>query len=107
MSASYLPEPVRSPEVRPIQRIQAAWTVRGAEMELFRDGVRTSVRVRKEMNHSQAAGDAVRCNLEEEIGVLQYGHLLAGDDPQAQALVDRKVQQLSVRNDRRLLRDGF
>jgi hypothetical protein len=59
---------------------------------------------RNEQIDEQAAADASRGSLMSEIRLLHDGRSWAGDDPYAQSLVLSKVEQLSIRNDRRIAR---
>lgn len=55
-----------------------------------------------ERTDSWVNGEASRINIREEIVTLFEGRALAGDDPEAHALVTRKTRRLESRNDRRL-----
>ena len=97
-----LPDRIRQQGSTTPTPLLAALTIRKAETEVFNYGVRASVTSAKERIDALAASDATRFCLGEELNVLAYGKDRAGDDPDAQAIVRRKVNGLADRNDRRL-----
>lgn len=81
--------------------------VRQAQNEIVRHSRNAAVKAAKEQIDVTTSADAVRGCLEEEIYLLQYGKLRAGDDKRAQELVLRKVVNFAGRNDIRLIGKGF
>lgn len=99
MPTPYLPAPIRrgSPG-----SIATALETRWGERAVSRHAVHTAITLAFERIDSQAAAEATRINMREEIDTLAYGQALAGDDPMAKKLVTNKVVSLAARNDYRL-----
>jgi hypothetical protein len=97
-----LPDRLGDPSSAPTTYVRSGLILRNGETEVFRHGVRTSVNSAKERIDAMAASDATQFCLAEELNVLAYGKSRAGNDPDAQAIVRRKVNGLADRNDRRL-----
>ncbi|HVX20459.1 MAG TPA: hypothetical protein VHB02_03855 [Acidimicrobiales bacterium] len=98
---SSLPDRLRQgTEVVPNRRALAL--LRQGELEVFGHSVRSAVVAAKESIDNQAAADAARASLDEELHTYDFGMRRAGSDPAKQALVVDAVLNLNRRNNRRL-----
>jgi hypothetical protein len=93
-SSAWLP-----PHLRPAARAQ-----RRAELDVFRHGLRAAARAECDRQDGQAASDAIRASLDEELDLLEWGVHRANGSAAKTELVARKVNMLSQINDRRLTR---
>jgi phage FluMu protein gp41 len=76
----------------------------GAELELFRYGLRARTRSEKDQLDSQAAADALGVALDEELRLLREGLAQAGQSAAGVELVARKVELLANIDNRRIAR---
>jgi hypothetical protein len=75
-----------------------------AELRLFDHTLEVRLMAEKDRNHSQAAADASRAALDEELDLLDYGLGRAGSSAAAVELVASHVERLATINDRRIRR---
>jgi hypothetical protein len=104
---SLLPDVISSSRIdAPASRQEqaAARAQRSTELEVLRHGLAARSRAECDRLDSQAAGDALRAALDEELGLLDYGMQRAGGSPAKAELVARKVEMLAGMNNRRALR---
>jgi hypothetical protein len=73
-----------------------------AGVTVVRHAIQESMLAEIDRIDGQALGDALKASLDEEVGLLDYGQQLAGDNPAAAVLVLRKVQLASAVNNRRI-----
>lgn len=99
---NHLPDYLGNSSPTPLSQVRGSVTLRRSGTIAYRHAVRTSLGAEIERIDAMAAADAAKFSLGEELNVLAYGKTRAGDDPDAQALVRRKVAGLADRNDRRL-----
>ena len=74
------------------------------ELEIHRHFLRARALAEMDQIDSQAAGDALRAGLDEELGLLHEGLTKAGPSAAAVEMVARKVELLSGSNNRRFVR---
>lgn len=80
----------------------AARAQRSTELRVFRHGLDARLRAECDRIDSQAAGDALRAALDEELDLLDYGLRRTGGSAAKAELVARKVEMLSSINNRRV-----
>jgi len=98
-------EPYAQPSaLTPLGSVQAARTVRRAEMTAFRHGLQAAVRAERDRQDAQAVADACTTSLEWELDLLDYGLHRAGSSAAKAELVARKVERLAAINDSRITR---
>jgi hypothetical protein len=100
--ADYLPERFNQQGSSLRAPLRDVLAVRRANSDVFHNGVRAAVVAANFQTNSIAGADATQFCLGTELDVLADGKARAGDDPDAQVLVWRKVKGLSDRNERRL-----
>jgi len=100
MTSPYLPEPAsdRTPSIRSV------FEIKRAERAVASHEIQAARLLAFEQIDAAVSADASRINLDEELTIWAYGRAKAGSDPVATALVLNKVDRLSLRNDRRLMR---
>jgi hypothetical protein len=76
----------------------------GAGLDIFRHGLATRTRAEFDRQDAEAAADASRASLEEELDLLDYGMARAGQSAAKLELVSRHVERLSTINNRRITR---
>lgn len=77
---------------------------RRAQVAVVEHWLGAQVAVQKDQIDQMAVVDAATYSLEAEVGLLNYGKHLAGNDPAAQELVARKLSLLVGLDDARLRR---
>lgn len=101
---SLLPTTTHSADLSPVQAAQAVRAQRKMEVAVFRHGLQAAARAECDRQDGQAAADAIRASLDEELSLLDWGLHRAGASATKVELVARKVQMLSSLNDTRLTR---
>lgn len=76
----------------------------GAALALFHHGLSARTQAEKDRQDAEAAADASRTSLEEELNLLDYGMARAGQSAARLELVSRHVERLSAINNRRISR---
>jgi len=102
---SLLPDVIsssRANDLTPRQVQAAARAQRSTELEVFRHGLGARLRAECDRIDSQAAGDALRTALDEELDLLDYGLRRANGSVAKAELVARKVEMLASMNNRRV-----
>lgn len=88
----------------PRQVTKARRSQANAGFAVYRHGLEAFVLSEFDRLDSQAAADATRAALDEELDLLDYGVGRAGQSPLKARLVARRVERFSAINDRRLTR---
>ena len=101
---SLLPDIRMDDTRRSLQVIRAERAERRAEERAFQEVLKIRHRSMIDQLESQAVGDAIRIALDEELNLLGYGLLRANGSMAKAELVARKVEMLSLINDRRISR---
>jgi uncharacterized protein YicC (UPF0701 family) len=91
-------------DLSPYQVRAAVRSQRKAELQVFRHGLRARMRAERDRIDSQAAADAMRTALEEELDLLDYGLQQARGSLAKAELVARKVELLASLNNSRITR---
>lgn len=102
---SLLPDVISSSptdDVSPRQAQVAARAQRSTELAVFRHGLGARLRAECDRIDSQAAGDALRAALDEELDLLDYGLGRANGSLAKAELVARKVELFASMNNRRV-----
>ena len=96
--------PVRASQTAALQprTISTALTYRRVVDAVAKHDIVAGGALEMEHTDSWVNGEATRINMREELVTLAEGRALAGDDPEANALVTRKTRRLEDRNDWRL-----
>lgn len=74
------------------------------DLAVFRHGLQAQAQAEMDRQDTQAAGDASRASLDEELGLLRDGLAQAGQLAAGIELVARKVELLSNIDNRRIAR---
>jgi hypothetical protein len=102
---SLLPAPLDDdPRASTRQLAQARRAQARSELELFRYSLGARARAEIDRMDSQAAADALRVALDEELDTLEYGLARAGQSVVKTELVARKVEMLANTNNHRFMR---
>lgn len=94
----------REAALGPRQAAAAARAQRSTELQVFRHGLHARLQAECDRIDSQAAADAMRSALDEELDLLDYGLTRARGSAAKAELVARKVEMLSASNNRRITR---
>jgi hypothetical protein len=86
------------------QLMRASQAQANTELEIHRHFLRARALAEMDQIDSQAAGDALRAGLEEELSLLHEGLTKAGPSAAAVEIVARKVELMSSSNNRRFVR---
>jgi hypothetical protein len=104
---SFLPAPLDDGSdggLTPRQLSKAQRAQASAELEIHQHFLWTRALAEKERLDAQAAGDALRASLDEELRLLREGLALAGQSAAGVELVARKVELLAAVDNRRFSR---
>jgi|ERR1039458_4967950 hypothetical protein len=102
---SLLPDVIPNGDLLPPRQLaQALRAQHRAELTVFRHGLAARVQAECDRIDSQAAGDALRTALDEEVDLLDYGLRRANGSLAKAELVARKVEMLANINNRRISR---
>lgn len=103
---SLLPDVISRTDIdlNPRQMQAAARAQRSTELAVFRHSLDARLRSECDRIDSQAAADAMRAALDEELDLLDYGLSRANGSAAKAELVARKVEMLSSSNNSRINR---
>jgi hypothetical protein len=77
---------------------------RGTELEVYRHRARNWEQEAKDKSDSETIGEVCKAALDEELNLLEYGTMRAGQSLVKAELVANKVRMAAAANDRRIAR---